>query len=275
MKTVVITGASGSVGSFLRGTMPDCYHLRLSDIAEITDLAANESFVQADVADANAMLALTKDAYAVIHLGGLAKESNWASIQTVNIGGVINLYEAARENTVERIIVPSSNHVMGFYSREQTIGINDLMRPDSRYGVSKGFAELTGSLYADKYGIKTLAIRLGNVATKPIDRRRLSLWISPRDLQQQVNIGLEHPDLHFAVMYGVSGNTRSWYDDLHARELGYQPLDNAEDYADEVLAATLPPDPHSRSDQLQGGDFCTVESGGGTALTMSQAPGCR
>lgn len=267
MKTVVITGANGSVAGFLRDTMPDDYHLRLSDITPVSDLADNESFMQVDVADPQAMLELTRDAYAVIHMGGLAKESDWASIQRVNIGGVINLYEAARINGVKRIIVPSSNHAVGFYPRSQVIGNEVLMRPDTRYGVSKGFAELTGSLYADKYGIKTLAIRLGNVALKPIDRRRLSLWISPRDLQQQIDIGLQHPDLHFSVIYGVSGNTRSWYDDEQARQLGYQPQDNAEDYAEAVIAATPEPDPDSLSDQMQGGDFCTVESGGGAALT--------
>ncbi|MEM7256530.1 MAG: NAD(P)-dependent oxidoreductase, partial [Pseudomonadota bacterium] len=220
----------------------------------------------ADVADPHAMLELTRDAYAVIHMGGIAKESDWDSIQRVNIGGTINLYEAARANGVGRIIVPSSNHAVGFYPRSQTIGNEVLMRPDTRYGVSKAFAELTGSLYADKYGIKTLAIRLGNVALQPMDRRRLALWISPRDLQQQIDIGLEHPDLHFAVIYGVSGNTRSWYDDQQASALGYQPLDNAETYAEAVIAATPEPDPDSISDQLQGGDFCTIESGGGAAV---------
>ncbi len=267
MKTVVLTGAGGSVGSFLRSTMPKHYHLRLSDINPITDLADNESFVAADVSDANAMLELTRNAYAVIHMGGISKESDWASLQAVNIAGVINLYEAARVNNVSRVIVPSSNHATGFYPRDQKLGNDVLLRPDSRYGVSKGFAELTGSLYADKYGIKTLAIRLGNVADKPVDRRRLSLWISPRDFQQQVTIGLEHPDLHFSVFFGVSANTRSWYDDDHARQLGYAPQDNAEDYAEAVIAATPEPDPDALSDQLQGGDFCTVEQGGGAVIT--------
>ena len=189
MQTIVITGAAGSVGSFLRTTMPSQYHLRLSDIKEITELSDNESFVEADVSDAQQMLSLTKDAYAVIHMGGIAKEDDWPAIQKYNIGGTINLYEAARINGVKRVIIPSSNHVVGFYPRKQTLKNEVMLRPDSRYGVSKGFAELTGSLYADKYGIKTLAIRLGNVADRPIDRRRLSLWISPRDLQQQVDIG--------------------------------------------------------------------------------------
>lgn len=267
MQTIVITGAAGSVGSYLRGTMPSHYHLRLSDVKEIADLADNESFVAADVSDEREMLSLTKDAYGIIHMGGIAKEDNWPAIQKINIGGTINIYEAARINRVQRMVIPSSNHAVGFYPRTKKLKNEVLLRPDSRYGVSKGFAELTGSLYADKYGVKTLAIRLGNVADKPIDRRRLSLWLSPRDLQQQVDIGLQHPDLHFAVIYGVSGNTRSWYDDETAAQLGYVPLDNSENYSEEILANSPPLNEDSLSDQLQGGDFCVVETGGGAAVT--------
>ncbi len=266
MKTIVITGAGGSVGSYLRKTMAGKYQLRLSDIKPLTDIVDGETFVEADVTDAQAMIALTAGADGIIHMGGIASEADWAGIANVNLQGTINIYEAARINQVPRMIVPSSNHAVGFYPRSKKIPVEVMLRPDSRYGVSKAFAELMGSLYADKYGIKTLALRIGNVADEPVDTRRLSIWISPRDLMQQVEIGLEHPDLHFDVMYGVSGNTRAWYDDEVARRLGYKPLDNSEDYADAVLAKSPPLDPNALSDQLQGGDFCVIEDGGGKPL---------
>jgi len=271
MKTIVLTGAGGSVGSFLRKTLGDRYALRLSDIRPESDmgpLGPNESFVQADVADQAAMVELTDGADGIIHMGGVAAESSWPNILEGNIVGTINIYEAARINNVARMIVPSSNHAVGYYGRDEKIPVETMLRPDSRYGVSKAFAELMGSMYADKYGIKSLALRIGNVADEPVDRRRLSIWISPRDLNQLVEIGLEHPDLHFAVMYGVSGNDRAWYDDEVARKFGYQPQDNSEDYADAVLAKSPPIDPDSRADQLQGGDFCVIEDGGGKPLTL-------
>lgn len=242
------------------------YNLRLSDIKPIGDLNDGETFVEADVTDADAMLELTKGADGIIHMGGIASESDWASIARVNLEGTINIYEAARLNEVPRVIVPSSNHAVGFYPRSQTIPVEVMLRPDSRYGVSKAFAELMGSLYFDKYGINTLALRIGNVAPEPVDTRRLSIWISPRDLMQQVEIGLEHPDVDFSVMYGVSGNERSWYDDEVARRLGYKPQDNSEDYAEAVLAKSPPLDPDALSDQLMGGDFCVIEDGGGKPL---------
>ena len=79
-------------------------------------------------------------------------------------------------------------------------------RPDSRYGVSKAFAEALASLYADKHGIGFLCTRIGNFGPKPIDSRRLAIWVSPRDYTQLVRIGLEHPDIRFEIVYGVSGN---------------------------------------------------------------------
>ena len=56
---------------------------------------------------------------------------------------------------------------------------------------------------------------------------RLSIWISPRDLTQLVRIGLEHPDVRYEIVYGVSNNQRSWYDNSNAYRLGYKPEDNA------------------------------------------------
>ena len=129
-------------------------------------------------------------------------------------------------------------------------------RPDSRYGVSKVFGEALASLYADKYGMQVFCIRIGNVNPAPIDKRRLSIWLSPRDLAQLVTIGIEHPEIRFEVVYGVSANTRSWYDNANARRLGYRPQDDSEAFAAEVLARERPGDP--TAELYQGGAF-TVE----------------
>jgi uronate dehydrogenase len=135
-------------------------------------------------------------------------------------------------------------------------------RPDSRYGVSKAFGEALGRMYADKYGLGVFNIRIGNVDRRPADRRRLSIWISPRDLVQLMRIGLEHPEIHFEVVFGVSHNARAWYDNANAYRLGYAPADQAEDYAREATEADLklPPDPIG--EQFQGGGFCTMEFAG-------------
>lgn len=265
MKTVVITGAAGGIGTYLRKTLAGKYALRLSDIVGIDDLSPGEEFVSADVADLDAMTDLLRGAAGVVHLGGQSKEAAWPPILEANIVGTYNVFEAARQCDVERIVFASSNHAVGFYPRSETIGSAVTVRPDSRYGVSKAFGEALGSLYADKYGRRVLCLRIGNVAEAPIDVRRLAIWISPRDLTQLVEIGLEHPDLRFEVVYGMSDNARAWWDNSAATRLGYRPLDRSEDYAGAILAAAPPLDPDSLADAMQGGDFTVIETGGGAA----------
>src|SRR5260370_37821663 len=169
-----------------------------------------------------------------------------------------NLFEAARRARVKRIIMATSNHAVGFYPRDRKIDHRVVPRPDSRYGVSKAFAEALASLYADKHGIGFLCIRIGNFGSKPIDKRRLSIWISPRDLTQLVRIGLEHPAIRYEIVYGVSINQRSWYDNSNAERLGYRPQDDCEPYAEAVLAAEAgqPSDPIA--EQYQGGTVCAA-----------------
>ncbi|MGH7065452.1 MAG: NAD-dependent epimerase/dehydratase family protein, partial [Stellaceae bacterium] len=129
---------------------------------------------------------------------------------------------------------------------------------DSRYGVSKAFSEALAALYADKHGIGFLCVRIGNFGTRPIDKRRLSIWVSPSDLTQLVRIGLDHPDLHYEIVYGVSDNRRSWYDNANAVRLGYRPRDDSEPYAAAVLAAE-PAGADPIAEQYQGGTFCAAE----------------
>jgi uronate dehydrogenase len=261
MKTVLITGAAGSVGSFLRPELNTKYKLRLSDLKPIKDLGENETFMQGDVARLNDMLRVSKGVDAIIHLGGFAVEGPWDVILRANIIGCYNMFEAARRNGVKRLLFATSNHACGFYRRDQTIDHRVYPKPDSRYGVSKVFGEQLGSLYADKYGMEVFCIRIGNAATAPADKRRLSIWVSPRDLAQLMEIGIDHPDIRFEIVYGVSGNKRSWYDNSNAERLGYRPQDDGEHNAEEILAREKPAaDP--KSELYQGGTFVSAELGG-------------
>jgi uronate dehydrogenase len=261
MKTILITGAAGDVGSHLRRELAGKYSLRLSDIRPVKKLTAGETSVRGDVARLTDMLRVTKGVDAIVHLGGFAVEGPWDAVLRANIVGCYNAFEAARRNGVKRLLFATSNHAMGFYRRDQTIDHRVYPKPDSRYGVSKVFGEQLGSLYADKYGMEVFCIRIGNVNPVPVDKRRLSLWLSPRDLAQLVQIGIEHPDIRFEIVYGVSGNKRSWYDNSNAQRLGYKPQDDSETYAAEVLAKEKPgADP--RSEMHQGGNFVLAEIGG-------------
>jgi uronate dehydrogenase len=256
-KIVLITGAAGGVGGHLRGELGDRYALRLSDLRPIKRLASHERYAKANITRLAEAVRITKGVDAIIHLGGYSVEGPWADILEANIVGCYNIFEAARRNGVRRILFATSNHAVGFYGREQRIDHRVPPKPDSRYGVSKVFGEALGSLYADKYGLEVFCMRLGNVHPTPVDARRLSIWMSPRDLGQLVTIGLERRGIRFEIVYGISGNTRRWYDNSNALRLGYRPQDDSEPYATEVLAREPPGNP--RAARYQGGPFAVLE----------------
>ena len=257
---VLLTGAAGGVGAMLRKLLKGVYaELILSDIVTPKDLGQDEIFVGADLADMAAVEKIVKGVDGIIHLGGVSVEQPWEMIHQANIVGAYNLFEAARRHRVKRVVFASSNHAVGFYRRSRRIGTEAPVRPDSRYGVSKAFGEALAALYADKYGLRFLCIRIGNVADKPADVRRLSIWISPGDLVQLIRIGLEHPALTYEIVYGASDNARSWWDNAAAFRLGYKPAGRAEDHLAHALdgQAKLPRDPIG--DLFEGGPFCSNE----------------
>ena len=264
-----MTGAAGRIGTFLRPELAGKYELRLSDVKPIGDLRPGETFMRADISRFSDMLRVTRGVDAVVHFGGQSGENDWNHILSANIIGFYNVLEAARRNGVKRFLVATSNHAVGFYRCDQTIDHRVYPKPDSRYGVSKVFNEALASLYADRYGMEIFCMRIGNVNHTPIDRRRLAIWISGRDMAQLVTLGIERPKLHFEIVYGISDNKRAWYDNSNAHRLGYRPQDKSEAYAKEILEREGPPG-ESIADIHQGGGHCMSE--GGTRSRLAAAP---
>ena len=264
MQTIVVTGASGAIGTRLRKLLKGVYRsIRWSDLKPPADLAKDETFFAADLADLGQIERLVDGAQGIVHLGGYSIEGPWETILRANIVGCYNLFEAARRKRVERVVFASSNHAVGFYPRTHRIGIKLPVRPDSRYGVSKAFGEALAALYAFKHGLRVTCIRIGNVTDAPLDKRRLSIWLKPEDLVQLIRIGLEHPDLRHEIFYGASDNAAGWWDNSAALRYGYRPQGRGEDHRDAALAAQqkLPPDPIG--DWYQGGPYCSDEFEGG------------
>jgi uronate dehydrogenase len=260
MQKILITGASGDVGSRLRTLLKPVYsELVLSDLRPPPDLGSDESFIAADLSRFDEVRAAVEGVHGIVHLGGHSVEGPWETILNANIVGAYHLYEAARQAGVKRIVFASSNHAVGFYPRRQTIGTDVTALPDTRYGLSKAFGEGLAALYAYKHGLGTLAIRIGNVGDRPLDERRLAIWLKPEDLVALIRIGLEKPDLLFEVVYGMSDNARAWWDNSRAEALGYRPEGRSEDYAPEVLAAEAKLPKDAIAAYFQGGPFCSAE----------------
>ena len=158
---------------------------------------------------------------------------------------------------MRRIVFASSNHVIGFHRREVVLDASVALRPDTRYGATKVFGEALARLYADKHGISAACLRIGSFRERPDDRRQLSTWISHRDTVQLVRRCIDTPGYHFLVAYGVSANTRGWWDNSSAAILGYAPEDDAEAFAAELLPRDEPAD--AIGVQFHGVYYCSME----------------
>jgi uronate dehydrogenase len=257
MGRVLITGAAGIVGGYLRRGLPALgWQLRLLDLRPLPDLPGvpdGEDTVLADIRDADALDAAMKNVTAVVHLAGLSGEAPFDEILPANIEGTYQVFEALRRAAVTRLVYASSNHVVGLAPRSEPVTAATRVRPDTYYGVSKAFGEALASLYADRHGVSTACVRIGSCFDRPTTRRELSTWLSPADCVRLVDACLTAPDLTYSVVYGASANTRALFDLRPALDLGYRPQDDAETYAAEVLATTPDEDPTSPESRYVGG----------------------
>ena len=253
---LLMTGAAGGLGQALRGRLKsNCAVLRLSDRAEFGPAQAHEEIVLADLADADAVLAMMQGVDAVVHFGGVSVEGPFGPILQANILGAYNLYEAARKQGTKRIVFASSNHVTGYYRQSETITADRPARPDGLYGVSKAFGEDLSRFYFDRYGIETACVRIGSSFPEPKDRRMLASWLSYDDLHRLITACLTTPMLGHTIIFGMSRNSVTWWDNAQARHVGYAPKDSSDVFRDAVFARTPTPDVGDPAAQFQGGGF--------------------
>ena len=255
---LLLTGAAGGLGRELRGRLKThCGVLRLSDIAELGAVAPGEELMPAALEDAGAVLALLEGVDAVVHLGGVSVEGPFEPILRANIVGVHNLYEAARKHAVRRVVFASSNHVTGFYRQDEVIDARMPMRPDGHYGLSKAFGENLAQFYFDRYGIETVSLRIGSSFAEPKDRRMLATWMSFDDLERLVVASLTAPVVGHSVIYGMSDNSTTWWDNTPARHIGYRPQDSSEPFRAALQARQPVLDLSDPVTVYQGGGFVT------------------
>lgn len=253
---LLLTGAAGGLGRALRERLKaNCQVLRLSDRADVGAAGPAEEVVLADLADAAAVDAMVQGVQAIVHLGGVSVEGPFGPILQANILGVYNLYEAARKHGVRRVVFASSNHVTGYYRQSETINADAPPRPDGLYGVSKAFGEDLSRFYFDRYRIETACVRIGSSFPEPKDRRMLATWLSFDDLHRLITACLTTPVLGHSIVFGMSDNAVTWWDNSRARHIGYAPKDSSDIFRDAVYARTPEPDLTDPAVQFQGGGF--------------------
>jgi uronate dehydrogenase len=271
---VLLTGAAGRIGTWLRGGLPERgWPVRCLDVVPVADVRPGEEHVVADVTDLAAVVDAAQGASAVVHMAGIAGESTWPAISHANIEGTYCALEAARRAGVSRVVLASSNHASGYTPRPEGTLLTEAdapPRPDTYYGVAKVTMEALGSLYVDRYGLDVVCLRIGSAFDEPTSTRQLSTWLSPADTVSLVDAALRAPSPGFSVVWGVSDNTRRWWDLTAARALGYEPADDAEVYAAALIEQFGEPDLSDPVHGRVGGEY-TLASFDAEAIEAASA----
>ncbi len=270
MKKIVLTGAAGRLGSYLREPLSKLAdELLSSDLVEdIGKLYPGEQYQRADLAQLDDIKALLVGADMVVHFGALGDEAPFDQILGPNIIGAYNVWEAAHQNGVRRVVYASSIHAVGMHPKTDFIGIDAPHRPDTFYGLAKCFAEDLASLYWDKHQVESVCMRILSCA-QVSNARALGTWLSYDDLIHMVERAIDTPVTGFSVVYGVSNNDRAPVDNAKASYLGYRPKDNAEQYAEKILAEEPAQDFNDLTFTRHGGPFAAVALGNSGLATMN------
>jgi uronate dehydrogenase len=236
----------------------DEYRLVLFNRSAVADLGPNETLIRGDTTDAPALEGAARGVDVIVDMAGVSDVQSFrGKLLPVNVLGTYNTFEAARLAGVPRLIYASTHHVVGHYPAGQRLDETVPVRPDSMYAVTKCFAEAMGRLYADKAGLSVICLRIGFFQDRPIEERHLAVWISPGDMARLVRCAIQAPSVQFEIVYGVSNNTRRWWDLTRPREvLGYQPEDDSEIYAKDLLKE--PPSDWLGRIRWQGGAKCDL-----------------
>ncbi len=238
---LLITGSCGRIGTILMAKLGNLFELYGVDLG-IVKSSSNQ--FSADVSNSEQIYDVLKTigplSY-IVHLAGDPRaDADWQSVLVNNIIGTRNVYEAAREFKVKRVIFASSNHVMRAYNEALPgshtlcnptyISIQDPIRPDSDYGTSKLFGETVARQYYEAYGIESVCLRIGFVRSDndPTENDRFrNMWLSHKDLVQLIKKSI-FSNVKFGIYYGISDNKNRFFDISNARdEIGYQPEDDS------------------------------------------------
>lgn len=244
-RTVLITGATGNIGSKLRTHLTSLgWTLRLLDV----DAREDAAVTAADLATWDEGWAgLFAGVDAVFHLAGNpSPRASWASVQRQNIDLTQNIYEAAARAGVRRLVFASSNWVMaGYRPGEGRLDTEAPPYPINPYGVSKLVGERLGRSYHERWGLQVICFRIGYTQrgeNRPgpqmgMGRWGQLMWLSDRDLCHGMERAVLANNIGFAVLNLMSDNPgMRWDIDATRRAIGYAPCDGAVPVVTDAIA---------------------------------------
>ena len=254
-RKVALSGASGNIGRILRVELPRLGHALRSCGGRnaLSPLHDAEDVMHGDLREPEVVDRLLYGVDVLVHMAGTSVERPLPEIIENNLVALHQVYEGAVRHGVRRVVFASSNHAFGMHPVEATLRADATYRPDGFYGLSKMWGEGMARLYRDKHGIESVCLRIGSAEPAPANRRHLSTWLGPEDLIELVRCAIEAPDVGYAEVWGISNNTRAYWDVSQPNAIGYQPRQDAEPWASAVEHVAAHPDPLSA--RFQGGAF--------------------
>jgi uronate dehydrogenase len=259
MKKIALSGAGGQLGSVVRAALI-ARGIPLRSAAgsrALVPLVEGEDVMHGDLRDPAVVDRLLAGVDVLIHFAGTSVERPLPEIIDNNLRALVEVYEGARRQGVKRVVFASSNHAIGMYPVTDHLDLDCALRPDGFYGLSKVWGEALARMYWDKHGIESICVRIGSCLERPTEQRHLSTWFGHRDLLHFLDRCVEAEDVGFITVWGVSANKRSWWDNSGAARLGYQPTQDAEAYAEEILPRPNPLDALGQC--YQGGSFVGID----------------
>jgi nucleoside-diphosphate-sugar epimerase len=254
---VLITGASGLIGGLVIRDLSDRYEFSGLSRRPVPGIV----HTQAEISDPVAIRKAAAGMDMVLHLAAETQDyDDWDKVMSNTIGGTLNMYRAAQEAGVRRVVFMSTGSTMCGYEwyegspygalaanefdklppGEKMITYLDPPRPDSFYGVGKLFGENTGRLFSDRYGMSVICIRLGAVlaSDRPEMVRHFPGYLAQADAVQMVDKCLSAPEsVRFDIFDAISENSRRWRDTSHAKEvIGWRPTGSSDNFDPKALS---------------------------------------
>lgn len=240
--TVAVTGAAGSLAAdIIPGLIDAGYRIVGIDYQTPKNDFGCE-WIVCTVNDRDALRVAMEGCEAVIHLAGIPLEDDWSRLLQTNVDGTQAILECARLQNIERVVLASSIHAVGYAhtpSSAEKVQDDIPARPNTFYGATKAFAEVLGSMYHDRFDMNVICLRIASRFSEPQNERMLSTWLSPGDALRLMKACLTTPSPGYRIVWGVSANTRGYFARSGGEEIGFYPQDDAETYAGSIFAESV------------------------------------